>query len=108
MVLQVKAEHTDDFKNVWKSRESHLKEMPGFVRFALLKCSNVEHKYISQTTWESEEAFRNWTQSKQFSQSHGERNTSGDKRPSVGAMLEGPPSPEFYQSVTITECSIAN
>ena len=37
-VLQVKAEHTDDFENVWKSRESHLKEMPGFVRFALLKC----------------------------------------------------------------------
>lgn len=23
---------------MWRTRESHLKEMPGFVRFAMLKC----------------------------------------------------------------------
>jgi hypothetical protein len=35
---QVKADCAEDFENVWKTRESHLKDMPGFVRFALLKC----------------------------------------------------------------------
>eukprot|EP00882_Tetradesmus_deserticola_P006157 GHRQ01006482.1.p1 GENE.GHRQ01006482.1~~GHRQ01006482.1.p1 ORF type:complete len:143 (+),score=38.08 GHRQ01006482.1:91-519(+) len=100
-VFKVKPECSDDFEDVWKSRESHLKEMPGFVRFALLKCSNVPNKYISQSTWESEEAFKSWTQSQQFSKAHGEG--KGNKRPNVGAMLEGPPSPEFFSSVTVTE-----
>jgi hypothetical protein len=43
---QVKPECAEDFENVWKNRESHLKEMPGFVRFALLKC---EYLYESST-----------------------------------------------------------
>ncbi|WIA19169.1 hypothetical protein OEZ85_003815 [Tetradesmus obliquus] len=104
-VFKVKPECAEDFENVWKNRESHLKEMPGFVRFALLKCSNVPNKYISQSTWESEEAFRGWTQSQQFSKAHGEadKDKGGSKRPNVGAMLEGPPAPEFFSSVTMTE-----
>jgi heme-degrading monooxygenase HmoA len=63
--------------------------------------SNVPNKYISQSTWESEEAFRGWTQSQQFNKAHGEG--QGNKRPNVGTMLEGPPSPEFFSSVTMTE-----
>jgi heme-degrading monooxygenase HmoA len=153
--VQVKQEHFADFEEVWRTRESHLKEMPGFVRFAMLKCeprdsicaafgaatggmsssgstcfggaaahslqlitshhpllllpafpllntpgTNVPGKYISQTTWENKAAFENWTQSSQFRASHGEGNS---KRPSVGTMLEGPPSPELYESVTVTE-----
>ena len=35
---QVKPDCFDAFEEVWRSRESHLKEMPGFVRFAMLKC----------------------------------------------------------------------
>jgi hypothetical protein len=62
---------------------------------------NVPNKYTSQSTWESEEAFRSWTQSQQFTKSHGEG--QGNKRPNVGAMLDGPPAPEFYSAVTVTE-----
>jgi len=36
-VLQVKPENGTDFENVWKNRESKLLEMPGFIRFALLR-----------------------------------------------------------------------
>lgn len=36
--LQVKVEHGPAFEDVWRSRESRLKDMPGFVRFAMLKC----------------------------------------------------------------------
>ena len=38
MLLQVKEDSYSAFEDVWKSRESHLKEMPGFIRFAILKC----------------------------------------------------------------------
>ena len=36
-VSQVKPENGTDFENVWKNRESKLLEMPGFIRFALLR-----------------------------------------------------------------------
>ena len=61
---------------------------------------NESGKYISQTTWDSKDAFINWTQSSQFSASHNEKDS---KRPSVGTMLEGPPSPQMFSSVTVTE-----
>eukprot|EP00879_Flechtneria_rotunda_P001147 GHRR01001292.1.p1 GENE.GHRR01001292.1~~GHRR01001292.1.p1 ORF type:complete len:152 (+),score=27.74 GHRR01001292.1:145-600(+) len=100
-VFKVKPECAADFEEVWKSRESHLKEMPGFVRFALLKCENVPNKYISQSTWESGDAFKAWTQSQQFNKAHGQG--EGNKRPGIAQMLDGPPSPEFFSSVTMTE-----
>lgn len=37
-VHQVKEDSYTAFEDVWKTRESHLKEMPGFIRFAMLKC----------------------------------------------------------------------
>lgn len=41
-VWQVKPESATDFEEVWKKRESHLKDMPGFVRFAMLRCEAGE------------------------------------------------------------------
>lgn len=35
--LQVKKESCQQFEEIWKNRESNLKDNPGFVRFALLK-----------------------------------------------------------------------
>ena len=35
--LQVKKEGCQQFEEIWKNRESNLKDNPGFVRFALLK-----------------------------------------------------------------------
>ena len=48
--MQVKPESGKDFEEVWKSRESRLKSMPGFVRFSMLKCDNVPGKYVSQVS----------------------------------------------------------
>eukprot|EP00877_Chromochloris_zofingiensis_P010791 jgi/Chrzof1/5966/Cz16g22010.t1 len=69
---------------------------------------NVPGKYISQTYWASQDAFQQWTQSQQFRSSHGDKagpngDKSSSKRPNVMTMLEGPPSPEFFTSVTMTE-----
>ncbi|GIL61872.1 hypothetical protein Vafri_16250 [Volvox africanus] len=120
-VFKVKPESYTDFEEVWKTRESRLKEMSGFVRFAMLKCENVSGKYISQTYWKTKEDFQNWTKSSQFSASHGGgggKNTdnsggggggggggsgSTPQRPNTMTMLEGPPSPELFSIVTITE-----
>ncbi|KAG2450250.1 hypothetical protein HYH02_004762 [Chlamydomonas schloesseri] len=124
-VFKVKPESGKDFEEVWKSRESRLKSMPGFVRFSMLKCDNIPGKYVSQSTWESKEAFEAWTKSSAFAASHGSSSSSssssgghghghgsgghgqsaqgGNKRPTTMEMLEAPPAPEFYSTVTMTE-----
>ncbi|KXZ47859.1 hypothetical protein GPECTOR_32g471 [Gonium pectorale] len=118
-VFKVKPESSTDFEEVWKNRESHLKEMKGFVRFAMLRCENVPGKYISQTYWETKDDFQAWTKSQQFAASHGSSSSSGSSgghghghggsgsggsgRPSTMSMLEGPPSPELFSTVTVTE-----
>lgn len=35
--FKVLKEHTADFEEVWRSRDSHLKDVPGFESFRLLK-----------------------------------------------------------------------
>ena len=37
---QVKEDSYSAFEEVWRTRESHLKEMPGFIQFAMLKCED--------------------------------------------------------------------
>mmetsp|Transcript_6176 Transcript_6176/g.13446 ORF Transcript_6176/g.13446 Transcript_6176/m.13446 type:complete len:153 (+) Transcript_6176:20-478(+) len=102
-VFKVKQESYTDFENVWKSRESHLKEMPGFIRFAMMKCTNIPGKYVSETHWANKAAFENWAKSSQFQASHAQPLQGAQtKRPNTMAMLEGPPAPEFYETVTTT------
>ncbi|GFH14223.1 ABM domain-containing protein [Haematococcus lacustris] len=92
----------------WAADLSRLQEMSGFIRFAMLKCVNVPGKYISMTTWADEPSFRAWTTSSQFKASHGGGKSEGQpeqasKRPGMMGMLDGPPSPEMFETVTITE-----
>ena len=41
-----------EFERIWAERESHLDQVPGFVRFALLR-SDTEGEYVSHSTWEA-------------------------------------------------------
>jgi len=68
----VPLENADDFEAVWLGRDSHLREMEGFVEFHMLKGPEDEGKrlYASHTVWESEEAFLAWTKSQQFRDAH--------------------------------------
>ena len=36
-LIQVTKEGCEQFEEIWKNRESHLRETPGFIRFALLR-----------------------------------------------------------------------
>ena len=69
----VRPENADAFEALWLGRDSHLKEMEGFVEFHMLKGPLREDGtilYASHTVWESEEAFTAWTRSEQFRAAH--------------------------------------
>ncbi len=70
--FQVKKGSEAEFENVWKSRDSYLEEMPGFVEFHLLKGPEAEDHtlYSSHTVWASRGDFEAWTKSEQFRKAH--------------------------------------
>ena len=61
-----------DFEHVWKSRESHLQSVPGFVEFHLLKGPERQDHvlYASHSVWEDRAAFEAWTKSEEFRAAH--------------------------------------
>ncbi|NEV61390.1 antibiotic biosynthesis monooxygenase family protein [Thiorhodococcus minor] len=85
----------DAFVEVWRSRESHLEEVPGFVRFHLLKGpESADHTLFSSfSEWESEEAFVAWTHSEAFRAAHA--NAGKETRD----FYLGPPQLELFESV---------
>lgn len=70
--FQVRRGYESEFEQVWKSRDSHLKDTPGFREFHLVR--GPEHEdytlYASHTVWDSREAFEAWTQSDAFRKAH--------------------------------------
>ncbi len=78
--FKVKLGSEKAFEEVWKSRDSRLEEVPGFVEFHLLRgASHEDHTlYSSHTVWESRQAFEDWTRSEAFRHAH--RN-AGDNTP---------------------------
>lgn len=83
-----------DFETVWRSRDSHLDQVPGFVQFHLLKGPEREDHtlYSSHTVWKDRGAFEAWTQSEAFRKAH--RN-AGDNKP----LYLGHPEFEGFESV---------
>lgn len=82
------------FEEVWSSRDSHLKTVPGFVAFHLLKGEEMDgyRLYASHTAWETEAAFRAWTTSEAFRAAH--KGAGGNKD-----LYLGPPELELFESV---------
>ena len=61
-----------DFEQVWASRDTHLRDVPGFVEFHLLRGPDREDHvlYASHTIWRSQEDFEAWTRSEAFRLAH--------------------------------------
>ena len=61
-----------EFEKIWKKRETHLDNVPGFIKFHLVKGSKKETHthYASHSTWQSKDDFANWTKSDAFRQAH--------------------------------------
>lgn len=92
--FKVKPGQQDAFEAVWKSRDSHLATVPGFVSFHLLKgAESADHTlYASHTVWQSEAAFSAWTKSEAFRAAH-----KGAK--GVSEMYLEPPELDLFVSV---------
>ena len=84
----------EDFEEVWRARESFLSEVPGFLKFNLLRGpQNGDHTlYASHSVWESRDAFEAWTQSENFRKAHAQRSAP------KGTYL-GHPELELFESV---------
>lgn len=70
--FQVRPGREKDFEKVWKERDTHLHEVPGFVEFHLLRGpeSNDHTLYASHTVWQSKARFEDWTRSEAFRKAH--------------------------------------
>lgn len=82
------------FIDIWKNRDTHLKDVPGFKEFNLLQGATDEHAtlFASHSLWESAEAFSNWTKSEAFRQAHA---NAGE----VKDIYLGPPQLECFEVV---------
>ena len=90
-----------DFEAVWLNREVHLHEVPGFVEFHLLRGpQRDDHRlYSSHAVWESEQHFRDWTQSEAFRAAH--KGAGGNK-----PLYLGPPEFEGFEVIqTVTRAA---
>jgi len=87
-----------EFETVWKSRDSHLDNVPGFVEFHLLRGPERDDHvlYSSHTIWQSEQAFRDWTQSEAFRAAH---KGAGQNKP---LYLDHPEFEGFHVIQTLT------
>lgn len=83
-----------EFENVWKSRDTYLKDVPGFKKFNLVKGDQKDNHtlYASHSIWESKEAFINWTKSEAFRLAH--KNAGQHKD-----LYIGPPKFEGFEAV---------
>jgi len=61
-----------EFEEVWKNRDTHLNDVPGFKEFHLVKGeANDEYTlYASHSIWKSKNDFINWTKSEAFRLAH--------------------------------------
>lgn len=88
--FKVKRGSEAEFEEVWRSRDSHLSSVPGFVEFRLLKGPEAEDHtlYASHTIWSSKSAFEDWTKSEAFRAAH---RSAGANKPLYigGPQFEG-------------------
>ena len=84
----------EGFERIWRERESFLKDVPGFVSFALLKGPETETEalYASHSVWASRADFEAWTRSDNFRKAHAQANAP------KGTYL-GPPNLELFDQV---------
>lgn len=64
-------EFAADFEERFRSRETFLHEVPGFIRNAVLRPEEgTSEQHIVMTLWESRQAFEEWTKSEAFRKAH--------------------------------------
>jgi heme-degrading monooxygenase HmoA len=88
--FRVNPDRAPEFEAAWQNRESYLQQVPGFVRFALLR-GDEPGEYISHSTWESRDDFLGWARSDAFRRAH--------EMPIAEGLVLGHPRARFYEAV---------
>lgn len=90
-----------DFETIWRTRESYLDGVPGFVEFHLLKGPELDDHtlYASHSVWQSRVDFEAWTRSEAFRAAHGR---AGNTSPSAPMYLGHPKFEGFEVKLTQT------
>ena len=92
--FRVVPDRAEEFEAMWRNRDSHLDQVPGFVQFSLMKGAEQDGAilYASHTLWADEASFLAWTRSEAFRAAHkGAKSSEG--------MYLGPPELECFASV---------
>jgi heme-degrading monooxygenase HmoA len=101
--FQINAGREADFEERWRTRESYLNQVPGFVEFSLLRNGSPNEdkttEYISHSTWRSREDFDAWTKSESFTRGHAQGTVAG--------VIAGHPVVSLYEAVLHEERSAA-
>ena len=92
--FQIVSGGDDAFVDVWRNRESLLRNVDGFVEFRLLRGPKTEDHtlFASHTIWRDGEAFEAWTKSDHFRRAHA---NAGDNR----ALYMGHPQFEGFEVI---------
>ena len=92
--FQVCPGEEDAFEAIWKTRDSYLEDVPGFVTFHLLRGPSAEDNTLlaSHTVWASRADFEAWTKSEAFRKAHAD---AGANKP----LYIGPPRFEGFEVV---------
>jgi heme-degrading monooxygenase HmoA len=83
-----------EFEQVWKTRDSHLQAVPGFLEFRLLRGPAREDHvlYASHSLWRSRADFEAWTRSEAFRMAHRD---AGQTKP----LYQGHPEFEGFETI---------
>lgn len=76
-VLTVPAERREMLEQRFASRAGEVDKTPGFQAFELLRPVEGEDRYFVYTRWDSQEAFKAWTESQAFEHGHAQHNRKG-------------------------------
>jgi heme-degrading monooxygenase HmoA len=92
--FKVRPDRTDAFEELWRSRDSHLGTVPGFVAFHLMRGGASEDHvlYASHTAWRDRQSFIDWTKSEAFRAAHKDAGGSRD-------LYLAPPVLEEFETV---------
>ena len=83
-----------EFERIWAKRDSHLKGVPGFEEFNLLRgpVADDHTLYASHSVWKNKQHFDDWTNSDAFRKAHANAGSAKD-------MYQGHPVFEGFDVV---------
>jgi heme-degrading monooxygenase HmoA len=89
-----------EFERVWTTRDTHLRDVCGFLEFHLLRGPEREDHvlYASHSIWRSRADFEAWTRSEAFRLAH---QSAGQNRP----LYLGHPEFEGFEIIQTVEAS---